>query len=189
MLGPTHALFGLTTLAAVQSLTEFVELHPVRQIPTGLVLCAGAAILGSLVPDLDAGDSAIKRELGPAGAVVSQGLRLVGVKHRGLTHRGLVAGLVLALSWGLGWRLDYPDLGLAFGLGYLSHLLADGLTRHGIPLLWPWPGQVHLLPRPLRVRTGGPGEVLIFILVALALAWLLPEIVSVDELNLFAGRW
>lgn len=185
MLGHTHALFGLTILAAVQALTGFVAPQP----PSGLVLCAGAAILGSLAPDLDAEDSAIKRELGAAGTVVSQGLRLVGVKHRGLTHRGLVAGLVLALSWGLGRHLGYPEVGLAFGLGYLSHLVADGLTWHGIPLLWPWPGQVHLLPRPLRVRTGGPGEVLIFILVGLALVWLLPGLVSADLLSLFAGRW
>jgi len=30
----------------------------------------------------------------------------------------------------------YPGVGAAFGLGYISHLVADAMTIRGIPLLW-----------------------------------------------------
>lgn len=187
MRGHTHALIGLTTVAAVERLTGFVQAHPVAGLGLsgGWALCAAAGVLGALAPDIDAEDSAIKRELGLAGRAVSGGLHLLGVQHRGLTHRGVVALAVLAVGLVLGRSAGYPDVGLAFGLGYLSHLLADGLTKTGIPLLWPLPGRVHLLPPGLRIRTGGVGELLVFVLVAGLLAWLGPQVVPPDWLRFF----
>lgn len=179
MQGHTHALIGLTTLAAVERLTGFVQAHPVA----GLGWCAAAAVLGALAPDIDAEDSAIKRELGLAGRALSTGLHLAGVQHRGLTHRGVIALAVLAVGLVLGRLTGYPDAGLAFGLGYLSHLLADALTKTGVPLLWPLPGRVHLLPPGLRIRTGGLGELLVFILTAGVMAWLGPQVVPPDWLR------
>lgn len=174
MRGHTHALFGVTTLVAANALTDFVQPHPVEGLPTGPVLCAGAAILGALAPDLDAGQSTIQGELGLAGSVIRGGLGLLGVKHRGMLHSGLAALLVLAAGWLLGGRWGYADVGLAFGLGYLSHVaLADAMTITGVPLCWPLSRRFHLLPRPLRVRTGGPAEWLVFLLAGAALAWLL----------------
>ncbi len=54
MRGPTHILIGATTLLAVNTVTRFVQPHPVEDIPTGLVICLGAAIVGALAPDIDA---------------------------------------------------------------------------------------------------------------------------------------
>jgi membrane-bound metal-dependent hydrolase YbcI (DUF457 family) len=77
-------------------------------------------------------------------------------------------------------------VGLAFGLGYFSHVvIADPLTKHGVPLWWPRPGQFHLLPRALCVKTGGAVEALVFLLVALALVWLGSDLVSLDLLKTF----
>ncbi len=206
MRGPTHALCGLTTLAVANSLAAansltivnslaeantmagFVQSHPVNGLPVGPVLCAAAAILGGLAPDIDAEQSTIKSELGLAGRVASQGLKLFGIKHRGLTHTGLVALLLMVLSLLFGWRLGYADVGLAFGLGYLSHILADALTKHGVPLLWPLPGQFHLLPKLLWVRTGGPVESLVFLTMGLALLWFLPDMIP-PELFKLLRRW
>ena len=172
MRGHTHALFGLATLAAVEALTDFVPPHPLQGVPAGLALCAGAAILGALAPDLDAEEASIQHELGGLGSAVRGGLQFFGVKHRGLTHSGLATSLVMAISWLLGQRLGYPHLGLAWGLGYLSHILADAMTVGGVPLLWPLPGRVHLLPRPWRIRTGGAVEGLVFLVGGIGLAWL-----------------
>ena len=173
MRGHTHALFGVTTVAAANALTGFVQPHVIKGVPAGLAMCAGAAILGALLPDIDAEDSAIKRELGTAGALTSFGLRLFGVAHRGLTHYGVTALLVMVASWLIGLRLGCADVGLAFGLGYLSHVaVADAMTQYGIPLLWPLPGRFHLLPRALRIKTGGPAEALVFMLVGAGLVWL-----------------
>ena len=166
MQGHTHALFGVTTLAIANHLAGFIQPHLIRGVPTGMVVCAGAALLGALLPDIDAEESTIKSELGLAGRMLGGGLSLFGVRHRGLTHRGIVALLVLAVGVVMGDLWGWPDAGWAFGLGWVSHVLADGLTVAGVPLLWPWKKKdFHLLPKPLRVRTGGPVEGLIFVMI------------------------
>jgi hypothetical protein len=48
--------------------------------------------------------------------------------------------------------------GVGFALGFLTHLVADGLTKVGLPLVPGTGGRLHLLPRPLRIRTGGRVE-------------------------------
>ncbi|HWE63212.1 MAG TPA: metal-dependent hydrolase [Chloroflexota bacterium] len=97
------------------------------------------------------------------GGVAGLIYRLPG-HHRGWTHAPPFALALAVASFALGPLLlpALPGVGAAFAAGYLSHLVADALTIRGIPLCWP--GQqapsLHLLPRPLRVRTGSGGEVL-----------------------------
>lgn len=176
MRGYSHALIGATTVVAVNSGVNFIQPHPLGNIPIGIIICLGAAILGALAPDIDTEEeSSIKHELGTVGTAASFILRLFGVQHRGLTHFGIVALLVTLVGWAFGSKFGHADVGLAFGLGYLSHVaIADAMTLHGVPLLWPLPGQFHLLPKPLRVRTGGPAETLIFILVMIVFVTFLP---------------
>jgi membrane-bound metal-dependent hydrolase YbcI (DUF457 family) len=82
--------------------------------------------------------------------------------HRGWTHAPPVAAAIALAAGILGPSLfpALPGVGAAFGLGYISHLVADAMTIRGIPLLWPGQQQpsLHLLPRRLRVRTGSAGE-------------------------------
>jgi inner membrane protein len=185
MRGHTHALFGLTTLAAANALTGLVQPHVAAGMPTGPFLCAGAAILGALAPDLDADEASIHYEMGALSDTVRVGLHLF-VEHRGVLHSGLATLIVLILGVMVGWWLGYLDAGLAFGLGYLSHVaLADAMTVHGVPLFWPSSRRFHLLPAPIRVRTGGPAEALVFLLVSLGLIWLGPNLVPVE----FLKRW
>jgi membrane-bound metal-dependent hydrolase YbcI (DUF457 family) len=173
MRGHTHALFGLTTVTAANALTGFVQPHVIKGVPAGFAICAGAAILGALLPDIDAEDSAIKREMRAAGALTSLGLRLFGVEHRGLTHSGVITLLVIAAGWLLGREVGFGDVGLAFGLGYFSHVaIADAMTRHGVPLWWPLPGRFYLLPKALRIKTGSPAEALVFMLIGAGLVWI-----------------
>ncbi|MCB0190367.1 MAG: metal-dependent hydrolase [Anaerolineae bacterium] len=179
MVGKTHVMIGLATLAGAEAATGLVQPHPVKDIPVGPFLCIIAVIVGALAPDIDAEESQIKYEMGEAGLALSTWLQSFGVEHRGLTHYGLT-GLIVTVSSGLlGWWLGYPDVGLAFGLGYLSHILADSLTLTGTPLLWPLQKEqnFHLLPAVLRIRTGGPVEPLIFIAVSILLLFLLPALV------------
>jgi membrane-bound metal-dependent hydrolase YbcI (DUF457 family) len=186
MRGYSHALIGATTVVAVDSGVNFIQPHPINNIPIGVIICLGAAILGALVPDLDAEeDSSIKHELGAVGTAASFILRLFGVQHRGLTHFGVVALLITLAGWVFGSKFGYGDVGLAFGLGYLSHVaIADAMTHYGVPLLWPLPGQFHLLPKPLRIRTGGPAEILIFILVGMAFFALLQNTIPPEFIKL-----
>ncbi|GIK42106.1 MAG: hypothetical protein BroJett011_59390 [Chloroflexota bacterium] len=185
MRGHTHALVGVTTVVAINIATPFIQPHVIEGIPSGLVLCFSAAILGALAPDIDAEDSTIENSLGTAGSVASVGLRLFGVQHRGLTHYGIVAVLVTVVAWLFAAKIGYGDVGLAFGLGYLSHvIIADAMTKHGVPLLWPLPGQFHLLPGPFRIKTGSLVETLIFIGVTVLLVNLLPVAVPAEWLRL-----
>jgi membrane-bound metal-dependent hydrolase YbcI (DUF457 family) len=187
MLGHTHALIGLGALVTVELVARqvlepgLVQPHQVRGVPVGLALCAGAAILGALAPDLDAEEATIQHEMGMASEFIQGVLLLVGVKHRGVLHSGLASLMALALGVFIGWRVGYPDVGLAFGLGYLSHVaLADALTIHGVPLLWPMKTQCHLLPQGLRVQTGSPVEGLIFLacmLLLIGLFFLYPDLI------------
>ena len=100
---------------------------------TGLAsLMAG---LGGLLPDLDHPESTVGRRVRLISLPLSA---LVG--HRGMTHSVLavvgMAALMIAVTnlpalSGARWAI------LPLCVGYLSHLLGDGLTKGGIPLLWP----------------------------------------------------
>ena len=162
MLGHTHALIGSATIIGMQVATGFIQLHVIDGIPAGPVFCLTAGVVGALLPDIDAKESTINQELGLAGNLFHLMLNAFGVKHRGLTHTGLTALIVMGLGLLIGSHLGFSDVGLAFGLGYLSHLLADSLTKAGTPFLWPLADKMYLLPKPLRIRTGSPVETLLF---------------------------
>jgi inner membrane protein len=175
MVGKTHVVFGLTNLAVADIATRLIQPHLVQGIPAGPLLCICAAIAGSLAPDLDSQEgSQFQYELGETGQAISKLFRLLGVKHRGLTHYGITTLIVMVVSALLAWWAGYLDVGLAFGLGYLSHVFADSMTVAGTPLLWPKKGRFHILPRALRFRTGGAVETLIFTVITMALVFLLP---------------
>jgi len=58
----------------------------------------------------------------------------------------------------------YPVLGVAIGVGGIVHLLGDMLTRHGCPLLWPFPVGRRMwrclgVPDSVSVKVGGKVEV------------------------------
>ena len=119
-----------------------------------------AALLGSLAPDLDAGESKIKnlRVLGvrPFHAIATLTHRHFG--HRALLHSlaglGLAALLVsVPLAVYVGWSPAF-----AFLLGYGSHLLLDACTVRGIRWLYPDPRRFHVLPPDWRIVTGSAGE-------------------------------
>lgn len=95
--------------------------------------------------------------------VLSHVVRFVSGGHREGTHWlpvwvGLSAGVFALMAPLIASGYGLPAA-VGFCAGYLSHLVGDGLTRSGLPLV-PYTGaRLHLLPRPLRVRTGTGGEV------------------------------
>lgn len=126
------------------------------------------AMVGALVPDLDAVESKIEY------------VKVIGIKplvpvsraiNRAYGHRGPLHSL-----WGwLGWSILILPTSVFFGwlpttalsLGYASHLPGDSCTRTGILLLFPKRKSFHLLPVKWRVVTGTALEELFFVAFAL----------------------
>lgn len=75
--------------------------------------------------------------------------------HRGITHSLLALGLLVALGELPVFPWHWLHLGFLIGWGYASHLLADALTKQGVPLLWPLDRRFGFPPfRALRLTTG-----------------------------------
>lgn len=130
MKGETHLVTG----AAVGLALARVSGAPFP----GALLLAGAAGLGSLVPDW------VQVNIPALGKTIKGAFG-----HRGFSHWGLtVAGVYILAS---GWR---PDLALALALGWASHLLLDALNPPGVPLFWPLPWRLRLA----RFKSDGWGN-------------------------------
>ncbi len=112
--------------------------------------------------------------MGMAGAVVPDYLDLRSdarriLKHRGASHGLIACGLCIALAWAIVRALSLLDdpafalnpklvnpLTFAFAVGITSHLLLDACTPRGVQPLLPFlKSRFHLLPRSLRISTGG----------------------------------
>lgn len=157
-MGRTHALAGVAALWTLRLVPGALTFDTVAPL-------AFLAVVGALLPDLDAADSLLRRTslLGITPLVPISSVLHQSFGHRGATHSllGLVAAFLLALPFAAfrGWLAP-----VALSLGYASHLLCDGCTKSGVPLLYPRRRRYHLLPRPMRLTTGSEAENAVFAL-------------------------
>lgn len=180
MLGKAHLALGAITGAAVAA-TCAHDPAALWALPVGLVA-------GGLADVLDSQHAVGREPLGLSWRGIKYTLRrkhktlvdllwllprVVGallldliaraIPHRGLTHWLSTWALLSSLVWTLAqWGGGGHVLPLAFAGGYLSHLLADGLTFSGVPYFGPLSAKsLHLLPKPLRFRYDAPVQWLI----------------------------
>ena len=159
MMAPTHIAFGLFSTTGLFSLFS-LSLH--KDYPA-----LGAAILGSLLPDIDSPNSSLGRWL-PFVSIPLE--RRWG--HRTVTHCLLAVGVLGVASTPLVFYRT--TLYAALLIGYLSHLLADCATKSGVPLFHPHPAQCVLPGNSrYRVTTGSLAEqgLLLVLLVLLGLVF------------------
>jgi membrane-bound metal-dependent hydrolase YbcI (DUF457 family) len=84
--------------------------------------------------------------------------------HRNTLHYPIIAGAIIFFGAGAGW-----DWLLWLGIGYASHIVADFMTKMGIPIFGPLSSRNYgLWPRFLRITTGGFREAIVAFL---AWAW------------------
>lgn len=156
MTGRTH------DLAAFTALTATVAYFPLQEMTLATAIVAFTAnMLGGLAPDIDQTTSSVWEKF-RFGRILSNVISPLFGRHRFISHS--VIGIVL-FSIGTKFLLgiigtvllvDMNIVWLAFMIGFISHLLADMLTRDGIPLLFPLPFKFGIPPiRGLRVKTGG----------------------------------
>lgn len=185
MTGKSHLTLGLVTYGSLwfRPLERRLDLPPIdlpawrvplfAASPAVPALLAALALvaLGSLLPDIDhpSGSLAQKRFLGVRWLKpFAHGIGIV-FGHRGATHSLLVALAIVALGEWPAFPWAAYNAGWLVGWGIGLHLLADALTKSGIPLFWPLPVRFGLPPvRALRIDTGGWREGAIVGVVTLA---------------------
>lgn len=192
MEGRSHLLIGLTAAVVLDSAVHLTgePLMMAKTVPLSLLIRKGIFYfmvgIGSLLPDIDNARSTIGHKFG----WISKGIqRIAG--HRTLFHSllGLLLGSLLAI--GLEQVINYLLASRGFILsvqfvqathlvffavlfGCIMHIVADGLTEGGVPLLWPSHKRFGFPPNPRwRFRTGTWPEFVIvwafMILVAIAI--------------------
>ena len=155
MMWITHLLFGLVS---------YLLLARIGVFPASMNMII-AVSLGSIIPDIDHPKSYISHMNGLL-QLSSRVISLGG--HRGITHT-LLAFLfsfplaVLVMKFFNQFNLW---IAIAFSFGWLSHLVADSLTRSGVK--WLFPFDSHAVR--WIIRTGSASELLVFgLLVVVAL--------------------
>ena len=159
MTARTHDAFAFASLLTVATLYPPGAIN-ITTLMAGLV----GNVVGGLLPDIDQGSNKLWDIL-PAGNVLGKILRRFLWEHRTISH-SLVGGYLFykALEWLLPRILNPAYINvhvvlISVMIGYVSHLLADSLTKEGIPLFFPLKFQIGFPPIPaLRIKTGGKIE-------------------------------
>jgi len=76
----------------------------------------------------------------------------VDVQHRGFTHYIYIPIIIILFSF----VIDFQNMIFWFGIGYLTHWLADSLTPSGVPISQFDNHRIHLFGG--NIRTGSPIE-------------------------------
>jgi inner membrane protein len=187
MEGPSHVVFGVAGAVVLDSLLHLsgpaVLGAATAPTPDQLALKAafyGIAAFGALVPDIDNARSTFGKRLGVVSREIQKhaGHRTIFHSLLGLGLTGLVVwagqqGVARALQhFGLPHTAEalYANVALqALLVGYGLHIVADGLTLGGVPLLWPLHERFGFPPvRAWRFRAGSWVEPVVVVTVAVA---------------------
>lgn len=155
MTGRTHDLAAFAAVSWVFLNTGL----PAMSLGT-LVVAGGASFLGGLFPDLDNASSDFWDKI-PGGSLWGKLLAPLTGGHRMISHSlvGLViSGFLLFKLLKLMSSVLVVDMNTvwwSFMIGMVSHLMADSLTKEGIPLFFPIPIKVGFPPfKFMRIETG-----------------------------------
>lgn len=149
MEGRTHIVGGV---AAGLALASYSALDP--------FVIVGAAVVGSLLPDIDHAKSKISTS-NPIMSLVSAVVNIF-FTHRTFTHSAVFLVLVGYLFYRLDWL---PGLLPGMVVGIASHLILDAMTKQGIKFLWPLNATIRI---PLFIRTGSGVERVVEVLLLAA---------------------
>lgn len=118
MMFQTHLMFNL--LIGLYLMNSFSQKY----------LFLGFLLLGSLLPDLDNPYSKLGRKVKPISGLI----RFI-FGHRGIFHSLIFAILIFVV---FKYILDMNLIGIALSVGFVLHLVADGLTKKGVNFLYPF---------------------------------------------------
>lgn len=117
-----------------------------------------AVMIGALTPDLDQPAANVWRRM-IGGKTIGSLTNLLSGGHRHFTHSLLGIAVIGYVLWAGIHQFFQPHyvasllvVWRAFMIGYISHLVADTLTDHGVPWLWPINWNIKIPPGPEEVR-------------------------------------
>lgn len=116
-------------------------------------------IAGSLLPDIDEPNSYIGRK----AMLLSYFLKLIGVKHRTITHWLILPISLVAIGYFIG-NVLFSQILYAIAFGVLLHDIGDMLTKGGIyGFFFPFfhKTKIVLLPEFLRFETFSFSEMIV----------------------------
>ncbi len=155
MTARTHDAFAFASLVTVAAFYPPESLNLLT-----LFAAIVGNIIGALIPDMDQASNRLW-DLLPMGDHVGRVFRRLFYKHRTFSHSLLGMYVIYnILEWLLPKLLNptHVDPYIVFVstmIGYASHLLADSLTKEGLPLFFPLPFEIGIPPaRFLRITTG-----------------------------------
>ncbi|OQX55275.1 MAG: hypothetical protein B5M53_04455 [Candidatus Cloacimonas sp. 4484_209] len=146
MMSFTHTVFGVLILELFGSVLGI-------EITTVVI---AVAVLFSLLPDIDHPRSAVGILLFPFSKFISE-----RYGHRTITH-SMMTFIPLCIFALVLIPVSGVPVAFAMVVGYLSHLISDGMTEMGCPLLYPDPRPFWFLPKSLLVKTGSWQEFAFF---------------------------
>lgn len=156
MTGRTHDLAAFTAVNVI-----FVSLPTPQMSLATAILALSACFIGALAPDIDQPTANLWRRL-PLGQFFGALIAPIMGRHRFISHSivgAIIFGIISSaiLTWAKNFVLvDMELVWLAFMIGFISHLIADSLTRDGVPWLFPIPINFGFPPlKALRIKTGG----------------------------------
>jgi membrane-bound metal-dependent hydrolase YbcI (DUF457 family) len=151
----THNLIAFASLVAAA-----VYYPPSKLTLATLIVALIANVVGSLLPDIDQASNHLWDML-PGGDGLGKILKRIFLGHRTLSHSLLGVFIVYKIVYWLLPKIfnsnfiDYKIVALSLLIGYISHLLADGITEEGLPLLFPIKHKFGFPPiKALRMKTG-----------------------------------
>ena len=137
----THILLGIIVFILAKD-----YFHAANNLIFFLIL-----LLGSILPDIDERHSKVNRWSGFIGQITT-----FFAKHRGFFH-SLLFFIILFFLIAHYWNINYA---WALMLGYLAHIMGDGITRMGVQIFYPFSDFKFKGP----VKVGGMLEILIMII-------------------------
>lgn len=155
MTARTHNAIALASLVTIAGFYPLASLN----LPTLIGAIIGNNI-GALIPDIDTGGNYLWGLL-PQGRILGRFLKKIFYKHRTITHSAL--GLFLIYKF-FEWILpkifnssfiDPNIILISIMIGFISHLVSDGFTEEGVPLLFPLRINFGIPPiKKIRIKTG-----------------------------------
>jgi inner membrane protein len=162
MTARTHDAFAFASLITVAAYYP----PEILTLPT-VFTCIVANIVGGLLPDMDQAGNRLW-DLLPAGNIVGKIFRRIFISHRSISHSvlgGYILYRILLIILPILLNDNYIQTYLVLWsimIGFASHLLADAITKEGIPLFFPFSFKLGIPPLVfLRVKTGSWVENLI----------------------------